>query len=570
VDVAATLGAAGPCISSRRGSRARLLIRLVAGALALFSAAVGLLFVLSPSVAPRAGPAPSGVPAPASGTGGGPAATGGLSGALARVAADSPRRRVEVIIQLRRGVDAAQGRALVRSLGGQPGADLHIINGLSARLAAPAARRLAQSTLVRAVSLNAAIRNTTLNNATPSTLATSFDQSTGASRLWYRSTGEGIGVAVIDTGIDGDLPDFQTSQGSSTSRVSASAVIDPKATTAGDTYGHGTAVAGLVAGNGWARDSADSLFGEYAGTAPDANLISVKVADGSGAATTLDAIYGLQFVVDHRTDYNIRVANLSFRSTSAESSTTDPLDAAVEQAWLHGITVVAAAGNLGTASNAVSYAPGNDPYVITVGATDNQGTANNWDDVQASWSSRGVTQDGFAKPDVLAPGAHIVSTLAPGSSFAAACPTCVTGGSYFQLSGTSLAAPIVSGIVADLLATHPRWTPAMVKGAIVNTAIPLGDGGNEVRATGALWAGGGQLVSDRGLTPNDLIDPDTSTIDYNAASWSAASWSTATDPLSASWSAASWSCLSCSSAGGDDVSPTSASWSDVGWATTWG
>jgi serine protease AprX len=205
-----------------------------------------------------------------------------------------------------------------------------------------------------------------------------------------------------------------------------------------------------------------------------------------------------------------------------------------------------------------------------VGATDNQGTVNNWDDVQASWSSRGETQDGVAKPDVLAPGAHIVSTLAPGSWFAAACPTCVIGGAYFQLSGTSLAAPIVSGIVADLLAAHPRWTPAMVKGAIVNTAVPLADGGDEVRAMGALWAGGGQLVSDQGLTPNDLIDPDTSTIDYNAASWSAASWSTATDPLSASWSAASWSCLSCSSDGGGDVNPTSASWSDVGWATTWG
>jgi serine protease AprX len=485
------------------------------------------------------------------------------------VAAASPRRQVEVIIQLRRGVDAADGRALVRALGGAPGVDLHIINGLSARLAAAAALRLARNPLVHAVSLNAAIRDTTLTNPTPWTLATSFDQSTGASKLWYRSTGAGIGVAVIDTGIDGDLPDFQTSQGTSTSRVVASAVIDPNATTAGDTYGHGTAVAGLVAGNGWARDSGDSLFGEYAGTAPDANLISVKVADDAGEATTLDAIYGLQFVVDHKADYNIRVVNLSFRSTSAESYATDPVDAAVEQAWFHGITVVAAAGNLGTASDAVSYAPGNDPYVITVGATDNQGTVSNWDDVPASWSSRGVTQDGVSKPDVLAPGAHIVSTLAPGSSFAAACPTCVIGGAYFQLSGTSLAAPIVSGIAADLLAAHPGWTPAMVKGAIVNTAVPLG-GGREVRAIGAYWAAGGELVSDRGLTPNDLIDPDTSSIDYDAASWSAASWSTATDPLAASWSAASWSCLSCASTGPDDISPTSASWSDVGWATTWG
>jgi serine protease AprX len=218
----------------------------------------------------------------------------------------------------------------------------------------------------------------------------------------------------------------------------------------------------------------------------------------------------------------------------------------------------------------VSYAPGNDPHVITVGATDNLGTVSSSDDVLASWSSRGMTQDGFAKPDVLAPGAHIVSTLAPDSSFAAACPSCVIGGSYFQLSGTSLAAPIVSGIAADLLAAHRGWTPAMVKGAIVNTAGSLPGGGAEVRAMSAYWAGGGQLVSDRHLTPNDLIDPSTGSIDYDAASWSAASWSTATDPLAASWSAASWSCLDCSSAGADGVSPTSASWSDLGWATTWG
>jgi len=231
---------------------------------------------------------------------------------------------------------------------------------------------------------------------------------------------------------------------------------------------------------------------------------------------------------------------------------------------------VAAAGNLGNAPDAVSYAPGNDPYVITVGATDNQGTVSNSDDVQASWSSRGTTQDGFSKPDVLAPGAHIVTTLAPGSSFAGACPTCVVGGAYFQLSGTSLAAPIVSGIAADLLAAHPGWTPAMVKGAIVNTADSLSDGGREVRATAAFWAEDDQRSSDRGLTPNHLIDPDTGSIDYNAASWSAASWSTAADPLAASWSAASWSCVGCSSTGTSDVSPSAASWSNIGWSTTWG
>jgi serine protease AprX len=225
---------------------------------------------------------------------------------------------------------------------------------------------------------------------------------------------------------------------------------------------------------------------------------------------------------------------------------------------------------MGDAFDAVSYAPGNDPYVITVGAVDAQGTASPWDDVEASWSSRGQTQDGFSKPDVLAPGAHIVSTLAPDSAFAGACPTCIVADAYFQVSGTSLAAPMVSGLAADLIAAHPRWTPSKVKGALVNSAISLPSGGSEVHAMDAYWASGSELVSDQGLTPNDLIDPNTSTIDYDAASWSAASWSTAADPLAASWSAASWSCVDCSSTDAGDVNPTAASWSDVGWATTWG
>lgn len=492
----------------------------------------------------------------------------------ARHSTSGPARRgsrVEVIVQLRKGVTISQGRSLVQSFGGKPGPDLTIINGLSARLSARAARRLAASPLVRAVTPNAPIQESTQVNFQPWNLATVFDRAIGATRLWNHSTGRGVGVAVIDTGIAGDVPDFRVGQSDKDSRVLASAVVDPSGTTtAADSYGHGTAVAGLIAGNGGYRDPGDPLWGQYAGTAPDANLISVKVADDTGTATTLDAIYGLQFVVDHQSDYNIRVVNLSFRSTSAESYTTDPLDAAVEQAWLHGITVVAAAGNLGTAPDAVSYAPGNDPYVITVGATDDQATRWNGDDTEPSWSSQGVTQDGFQKPDVLAPGAHIVSTLAPNSAFATLCPTCVVGGAYFQASGTSLAAPIVSGVVADLLAAHPDWTPSMVKGAIVSTAAALPNGGNEVRAGAAYWANGNQLVSDANLTPNQLIDPNTGQIDYNTASWSAGSWSPAADPLTASWSTASWSCESCASGTSADVSPTTASWSNLGWVTFWG
>lgn len=505
-----------------------------------------------------------------SASGGVPIVSAPLGPNLARLTATDPRRRVEVIIELARSAAVSRGRDLVRALGGQPGIDLHIIHGLSARIDAGAAARLAQSPLVHAISLNAPVQQSTLVNFSPSRLATVFDQSVGATKMWNRTTGAGVGVAVIDTGITGSLADFQTSPTNPTSRVVASAVLDPNASTAADAYGHGTDVAGLVAGNGGYRSYSDPQWGKYAGSAPDANLISIKISDDNGSATMLDAIYGLQFAVDHKSDYNIRVVNLSFRSTTAQSYQTDPLDAAVEQAWFHGIVVVAAAGNQGSAADAVSYAPANDPYVITVGAVDDQGTASTSDDAQASWSSRGVTQDGFAKPDLLAPGAHLVSTLAPGSSFAGLCPTCVTGNAYFQASGTSLAAPVVSGGIADLLAIHPGWTPSMVKGAITSTAQALAGGGGELDVMDAAWATGAQLVSDKGLTPNSLIDPGSGAIDYGRAGWTAGSWSVAASLLAASWSAASWSCASCSSLTGGTVSTTSGSWSTLGWTTMWG
>ena len=544
-------------------------VRLIIAAVALAVAAFASLLAASSTVLSVSVGSTHGASVAASPAGSVSVAPGALSPELARVVDADPRQRVEVIIQLARGVDASRGRALVRSLGGQSGLDLHIINGLSARLTASAAGRLAASPLVHAVSLNAAIKESSLVNFNPRQMDTVFDQSVGATRLWNFSTGKGVGVAVIDTGITGDAADFRTSQTNLASRVTASVVVDRNARTAADRYGHGTDVAGLIAGNGGYLDSTDRHRGQYAGSAPDSNLISIKISDDDAQATTLDAIYGLQFAVDHKTEYKIRVVNMSFRSTSPESYRTDPLDAAAEQAWFDGIVVVAAAGNVGTAPDAVSYAPANDPYVITVGAVDDQGTSSTRDDVETDWSSQGVTQDGLTKPDVLAPGAHIVSTLAPGSAFASLCQTCVIGDRYFQASGTSMAAPIVAGVAADLIAAHPRWTPDMVKGAIVNTAVPLSDGGREVDAVRAYHARGRRLVSDQHLAANSLIDPRTGSIDYRRAGWTAGSWSVATDPLAASWSAASWSCSDCSSSTSGTVSTTAASWSALGWATRW-
>ena len=492
--------------------------------------------------------------------------------ALERMAARSPERRVEVIVQVERGIAAAAARGLVARAGGRVTATLGIINGLGAELSAAQAARLARDPSVSAVSLNAAVEssddynadgadddgygNEDANSATAayryrsSELKTSFNQSIRSPALWNQdaetATGKGVGVAVVDTGIAGQLEDFEDARGES--RVIASAVVHPDATSAADGYGHGTHVAGLIAGNGFHRGGLDPLDNAYAGSAPDANLISVKVSDDLGETTLIDVIHGLQFVVDHKDDYNIRVVNLSLNSTVAESYKTDPLDAAVEQAWLKGIVVVTAAGNRGTDPDAVNYAPANDPYVISVGGVDDKGTKNVSDDLLADWSSRGTTQDGIAKPDVLAPGAHMVSTLAPGSQFPALCPTCLVDGSYFRVGGTSMSAGVASGVAATLIESHPNWTPDQVKGALMNRMRNVPGAGGEVAADKADKAARGtgeDLLSNQGLTPNELIDPTTGSIDFERARWTRARWTEAAEPLRARWTRARWTSFTC-------------------------
>lgn len=499
---------------------------------------------------------------------------------LADVAASDPARQVEVIVQFTGAAAFERGRELVRNSGGTVTRDLHVINGYAAEMTAGAAERLRDNPAVRNVSLNATVKP----SSATAEVKTSFLESAGVDKLWTgeknRATGKGVTVAVIDTGIAGDLPDFRTSESDQRSRVIATAVTNPAATTDEDRYGHGTHVAGLIAGNGANRDAGDPLDGAYVGAAPDANLVSVKVSDDAGETSLIDVIYGLQFVVDNKTELGIRVVNLSLSSATAESYKTDPLDAAVESAWMAGIVVVAAAGNNGTAPDAVSYAPGNDPYIISVGAVDTMGTKRTSDDALASWSSRGVTQDGVSKPEVVAPGARIVGPLAPGSVFTELCATCVVDREYFRIGGTSMSAAIVSGIVAGLLEVHPEWTPDQVKGALVNNLRGIDGGGKaEVSADKAIKANDKELVSNVGLTPNELIDPATGQIDYARASWSRASWSKVEGARAswsraswsrASWSRASWSCDCEVAVTGDelanDVETDRASWSRASWS----
>jgi serine protease AprX len=327
-------------------------------------------------------------------------------------------------------------------------------------------------------------------------------------------------------------------------------------------------VAGIIAGDGTRRDPADPQAGRYVGVAPDADLVSIKIADDEGGATVLDAIYGLQFAVDHKDDYGIRIVNLSLQSTVAGSYRTDPLDAAVEAAWFRGLVVIAAAGNRGGQPDAMQYAPGNDPYAITVGAVDDRGTTSASDDVVAPWSSAGTTQDGFAKPEITAPGAHIVSTLAPGSEYARLCPSCLVGGGYLRAGGTSMAAPVASGVAALLLQAHPSWTPDQVKRALVHGAELNGSRIAEVNTDGVLQADS-PLGANQGLSPSQLLDPATGAIAPARSSWSRSSWSTAPDGLTAGWARSSWSC-DCSQAPGAGIDPARSSWSRSSWSTLWG
>ena len=212
-------------------------------------------------------------------------------------------------------------------------------------------------------------------------LATTYPKTVGADKLWAAGiTGKGVGVAVIDSGISGDMPDFKNADGSS--RITANVIANPGATRPGDDVGHGTHVAGIIAGNSFNRDAGDPAHGAYVGIAPEADLIAVKVADDAGDSTVLDVITALQFVVDHKDDLNIRVVNLSMSSDTpallpSTTRSTRPSSSPGTPASSSSSPPATAA----TRPTPSSTPPGNDPYVISVGATDELGTPDPGDDV---------------------------------------------------------------------------------------------------------------------------------------------------------------------------------------------
>jgi serine protease AprX len=205
--------------------------------------------------------------------------------------------------------------------------------------------------------------------------------------------------------------------------------------------------------------------------------------------------------------------------------------------------------------------------VISVGAVDDQGTTARGDDSFATWSSVGTTQDGFAKPDLAAPGAHIVSTLATGSAFSQLCPQCVVDGSYLQIGGTSMAAPVVAGVAALIVQAHPDWTPDQVKSTLIATGRDVPGGIDEVNASAAISVSEPASGANAGLVPNELIDPATGDIDESRSSWGRSSWGRPADPLAAGWASSNWGCICPGWREGEDGGRSS--WGSATWLVKW-
>ena len=323
-----------------------------------------------------------------------------------------PNDRIDVIVQFRVTPTAAHYQRMT-ARGAVVKTRLHSIKAAAFTLPVSALTKLEKDPDVLYVSPD---RPVSLSNSYES-FASAVEADVAAQQ--YGLDGTGVGIAVIDSGI-ADHIDFHTAGGS---RVLHSESFIPGVTSAVDAYGHGTHVSGILGGNGTASGTGTGYAQQIVGVASNVNIINLRVLDQNGAGTDSQVIAAIQRAIQLQAQYNIRVINLSLGRPVFESYTLDPLCQAVEQAWAAGIVVVVAAGNegrdnsMGTRGFATIGAPGNDPAVITVGATRTMGTATRVDDAIASYSSKGPTLlDHIVKPDIVAPGNRIGSLLVKNST----------------------------------------------------------------------------------------------------------------------------------------------------------
>jgi serine protease AprX len=545
----------------------------------------------------------------------------GLVGALAaslllgalilppEAATASPDQLVPVIVRGHRGsVDVAE--RLVLDAGGTVGRRISIIDGFAAEVPISELTDLNGSPAIVSVTPDATVRLLgDVDGMDPNKHPGSWlkvAKNTKLYEMWQRGwTGQGIDVALIDSGV-APVPgiDVQVINGPDLSFDSqASNLTDI------DTYGHGTHMAGLIAG----RDAAikpgkedEEVDHYFVGAAPGARVVSIKVAASDGATDVSQVIAAIDWIVQHRNSdgLNIRVLNLSFGTDGTQDYQLDPLAYAAEVAWLHGIVVVVAAGNSGFGTPQLNN-PAYDPYVIAVGGDDTRGTDDPKDDVIPSWQSRG---NAVRHPDLVAPGKSIVSLRDPGSFVDEANPGARVGATRFiKGSGSSQAAAIVSGAVATILEQHPELTPDQVKALLMQTAVPLPNADPIAQGAGLInlhrareakistvadavqtWprsTGLGSLQLARGsvVTEDDGIvlegeqtifgdtwDPSTwASSSWDGTSWSGGDW-TARTWSGDCWCGSSWSARTWSARTWSGSSWAARSWSARTWsARTW-
>jgi serine protease AprX len=393
-----------------------------------------------------------------------------ISSATASVASIGARLRV--IVRTVPGHEIAAERR-VGNLGGRVEMELPIIDGFSATIPENALPAIAADKAVVAVTPDGRI-----------TLSSAYDPSgdpysmhnvetaVRATNMWAAGyTGAGVDIALIDSGVapvQGLSAPGKVINGPDLSFESRNPNLRYL-----DTYGHGTHMAGIIAGRdvaatpgSYATDTTDFL-----GMAPDARIVSIKVADSHGNADVSQIIAAIGWVVQHAHDngLNIRVLNLSFGTASAQSYVLDPLAFATEVAWRQGIVVVAAVGNAGIKAAGLAD-PAYDPFVIAVGAVDHHGSMqySQWD--IAAFSQTG---DGIRNPTIMAPGAHLQSLRDPGSYIDQTYPGGVISDRFFRGSGSSQAAAVVSGALADMFQEHPAMSPDQAKALLKNGANGL-------------------------------------------------------------------------------------------------
>jgi serine protease AprX len=509
---------------------------------------------------------------------------------LARAAARHPAAGIRLIVR-ETAPSTDRAEQLVRSLHGRVTHELPIVGGFSGVVPGGALGQLAASPDVLRLWGDGRVHMSgyPMDQYDSYPVNTVWRSAINLLAALLKANGSGVGVAEIDTGVV-PVPDLKN-------HVAYRVDFTPEHDGL-DRYGHGTHMAGIVVGDGTASN------GQYTGVAPGAHLVSLKVAGYDGATDVSVIIAALQWVILHKAQFKIHVVNLSFGTDSRQPYVIDPLDFAVEQVWRAGIAVVVSAGNRGPGAGSIDK-PADDPYVITVGAVDTKQTTTTADDAVAPFAARGPTQDGFAKPDIVAPGISIVSTRDPNSTVDQEHPLARVGDWYFKGSGTSQATAMVSGIVALMTQRNPLLTPNQIKGILMRTATKLpnqtGSGAGEVNASaavnlvtdllGLLTTANGGLVASKGTgsleasrgtshvyadANNDgvvgLLTGETtaygtpwtskswSTNAWTGDQWESKSWS------DDSWTAKSWSGMEWDSADWSESSWTGASWSSANWS----